>query len=158
MVALLNVVSSTLSVKNVGDICSMLLTVCFKRQLVFKESNKIRKICIFFICKVSGKNMGIFSLSLLSITKAPLGDTQQQMRRIAKPRVRPRGRPTVERILFSSTPGPGSRVSKSVQSSCLMFAKNVVSKNVVRIFVLYCHNTNIVHFVSFLSGYAKSVC
>ncbi|WAR07684.1 DYHG-like protein [Mya arenaria] len=38
-------------------------------------------------------------------------DTQQQMRRIAKPRMRtqPRGRPAVERILFSSTPGPQSR-------------------------------------------------
>lgn len=33
------------------------------------------------------------------------------MRRIARPRVNTRGRAAVERILFSSTPGPWSRVS-----------------------------------------------
>ena len=50
------------------------------------------------------------------------------MRRIAKPRVRPhpRGRPMVDRILFSSTPGPGSRVGGWL-SMCLC-GPRIVSK------------------------------
>ncbi|KAH3729587.1 hypothetical protein DPMN_055559 [Dreissena polymorpha] len=53
-------------------------------------------------------------------------DTQQQMRRIAKPRMRPqRVKPAIERILFSSTPGPVSRVSTQCPPVCLSVCLSV---------------------------------
>lgn len=73
-----------------------------------------------------------YQLTILYPKVGP-SDTQQQMRRIAKPRVRPKGKPVVERILFSSTPGPTSRVSSdnvNVIAACFSLHDNIVSERI----------------------------